>query len=213
MLFIVFEYSALIRDSLSLSTGICERIFRQDYHKVALKKVIVQTSERNRGRGIDRVLSVSNVKGFVDQREQFEDRVIASEDISNYKVVRVNDFAYNPARINVGSIARLSSFSEGIVSPMYLCFRCSSEIDPAYLECYFETPLFNAEVEKRLEGSVRMCLSFEGLCSIPVPLPEPVAQRRIVKEINAITMKVALEQKILDFYMLQKQSLLKGMFI
>ena len=213
MPFSILEYSARIKDYTSHSTGICDRIFRQGYPAVALKRVVVQTTERNRGRRIDRVLSVSNVKGFIDQREQFEDRVIASEDISNYKIVRVNDFAYNPARINVGSIARLSSFSEGLVSPMYICFRCSAEIDPAYLECYLGTHLFGTEVEKRLEGSVRMCLSFDGLCGIPVPLPELEVQKRIAKEINTIATKVALEQRILDYYMLQKQFLLTGMFI
>ena len=50
------------------------------------------------------VLSVSNKLGFVEQSEQFEDRTVASEDITKYKIVRTNDFAYNPARINVGSI-------------------------------------------------------------------------------------------------------------
>lgn len=64
------------------------------------------------------MLSVSNKQGFINQSEQFEDRIVASDDTSNYKVVKKDDFAYNPARINVGSIARLTSFEIGIVSPM-----------------------------------------------------------------------------------------------
>ncbi|MCS2967138.1 hypothetical protein NXW94_16840 [Bacteroides ovatus] len=51
-------------------------------------------------------------QGFIKQSEQFEDRNVASDDTSNYKIVEKNDFAYNPARINVGSIARLTKFED-----------------------------------------------------------------------------------------------------
>ena len=63
---------------------------------------------------------MSNRFGFINQSEQFEDRNVASDDVRNYKVVHRGDFAYNPARINVGSIAMLKSFESGIVSPMYI---------------------------------------------------------------------------------------------
>ena len=63
------------------------------------------------------VLSVSNKHGFIAQSEQFEDREVASDDTSNYKVVKKDMFAYNPARINVGSIALYEMDNNGIVSP------------------------------------------------------------------------------------------------
>ena len=66
-----------------------------------LSDLIIQTSERNNGKTNNAVLSVSNKNGFVLQNELFEDRIIASDDTSNYKIVQLNDFAYNPARINV----------------------------------------------------------------------------------------------------------------
>ena len=100
---------------------------------------------------------------FIEQSEQFEDRIVASDDTSNYKVVKRNDFAYNPARINVGSIARLTTFEDGIVSPMYICFQAKQQILPEYLEYFFYTRYFHNEMLKRLEGSVRMCLSWDSL--------------------------------------------------
>lgn len=178
-----------------------------------LGKVITQISERNRTSSISRVLSVSNIHGFVDQKEQFEDRAIASEDISNYKIVRHNDFAYNPARINVGSIARLSSYSEGIISPMYISFRCSPAIEPSYLESFLETTMFSAEVNKRLEGSVRMCLSFEGLCNIPIPLPDIPTQNSIGLQVATLNDKIDLESKVHGYLILQKNHLLAKMLI
>ena len=82
---------------------------------------IEQTSKRNKNRAIQNVLSVSNRQGFIQQSEQFENRSVASDDTSSYKIVKNNNFAFNPARINVGSIARLTTFDRGIVSPMYIC--------------------------------------------------------------------------------------------
>ena len=63
-----------------------------------------------------------------------------------------DDFAYNPARINVGSIARLKSFDKGIVSPMYICFKVTDGIVPEYLESYFATNHFSKEMQKRFRG-------------------------------------------------------------
>lgn len=202
-----------IKDVKPHMVGICEKLYNRGYPKVMLGEVITQISERNRTSNISRVLSVSNIHGFVDQKEQFEDRVIASEDISNYKIVRRNDFAYNPARINVGSIARLSSYPEGIISPMYISFMCSQVIEPSFLESFFETAMFNTEVKKRLEGSVRMCLSFEGLCNIPIPLPDIPTQNNIGKQVATLSEKIAVESKVRDYLTRQKNYLLAKMLI
>ena len=159
------------------------------------------------------MLSVSNRYGFISQTEQFEERSIASEDTTNYKVVSLNDFAYNPARINVGSIARLKNTEKGIVSPMYVCFRCREVALPEYLEQFFSTKYFSLVVEKRLEGSVRLCLSFEGLCNIPITLPSLTQQESISGKINAIIRKIQLEENYLSVLSNQKQYILSHLFI
>ena len=171
--------SRAIEDLKRLKSAIVEDLYKQDKptHKIGdvqdkpthkIGDVIVQVSNRNRKDNNYSVLSVNNRLGFIEQSEQFEDRMVASDDTSNYKIVRHNDFAYNPARINVGSIARLTSFDSGIVSPMYICFHTKQSLLPEYLEYFFDTRYFFNEMKKRLEGSVRLCLSWEGLCNIPI---------------------------------------------
>ena len=157
---------------------------------------------------------MSNRFGFINQSEQFEDRNVASDDVRNYKVVHRGDFAYNPARINVGSIAMLKSFESGIVSPMYICFQVDDTIvDPSFFELFLETKAFKDEVEIRLEGSVRRCLSFEALCEIHLPRPSLLVQRSISDKIGNISSKIKLENRILRAYIRQKEWLLKQMFI
>ena len=116
---------------------------------------IEQISKRNKDSAIKNVLSVSNSQGFIQQSEQFENRIVASDDTSNYKIVKRNDFAFNPARINVGSIARLTTFERGIVSPMYICFRTKDILLPEYLDYYF-----NKSVDRHINLTNRLLRRF-----------------------------------------------------
>ena len=166
---------------------------------------IEQTSKRNKNCAIQNVLSVSNRQGFIQQSEQFENRSVASDDTSNYKIVEKNDFAFNPARINVGSIARLTTFDRGIVSPMYICFRTKDTLFPEYLDYYFETKQFFTEIQKRLEGSVRQCLSFEGLCNIPLCIPTIEVQRQVGNQLSTLAQEIKLEIDFLELLQRQKE--------
>ena len=197
----------------TLIKGIVELAFSHAATSNTLGCHITQISQRNKNGKDLPVLSVSNKYGFVEQSEQFEDRIIASDDTSNYKIVSINDFAFNPARINVGSIARLKDKECGIVSPMYICFRTSKDILPEYLELCFKTVTFSSEVGKRLEGSVRLCLSFESLCEIVIPVISIREQQSLVKMATAFYSKLDVEKGILRSYQSQKQYLLSQMFI
>ena len=204
----------VIEDLKKLKSAIAERVYNcRTYQLYRIGDVIEQVSKRNNSMSIDKVLSVSNKLGFINQSEQFEDRIVASEDTSNYKIVYKDDFAYNPARINVGSIARLKHFNKGIVSPMYICFRVKQGIVLDYLEYFFTTNYFCYEMQKRLEGSVRQCLSFEGLCNIPIYIPNLDEQQKIGRKVSVIMEKIDNENRYLDSLKMQKQYLLRQMFI
>ena len=204
--------SKLIEDLKKLKSAIIENTpnTKTTSH---IGNVIEQISKRNKNNAIQNVLSVSNRQGFIKQSDQFENRNVASEDTSNYKIVEKNDFAFNPARINVGSIARLTTFENGIVSPMYICFRTQENVAPEYIDFFFESKHFYCEIQKRLEGSVRQCLSFEGLCNIPFSLPTLEMQQRIGKRLFTLGQKIKTETDLLELLNKQKQYLLRQMFI
>ena len=206
--------SKLIEDLKKLKSAIIEIEYtRNTKITLPIGDVIEQISKRNKNNAIQNVLSVSNRQGFIKQSDQFENRNVASEDTSNYKIVEQNDFAFNPARINVGSIARLTTFEKGIVSPMYVCFRTQENVAPEYIDYFFESKHFYCEIQKRLEGSVRQCLSFEGLCNIPLSLPSFEIQQRIGKRIFTLRQKIKMETDLLELLNKQKQYLLRQMFI
>lgn len=204
----------IIEDLKKLKSAIIEIEYTPNTKSTShIGDVIEQISKRNKNNEIQNVLSVSNRQGFIKQSDQFENRNVASEDTSNYKIVEQNDFAFNPARINVGSIARLTTFEKGIVSPMYICFRTQENVAPEYIDYFFESKHFYCEIQKRLEGSVRQCLSFEGLCNIPLSLPSLEMQQRIGKRLFTLGQKIKTETDLLELLNKQKQYLLRQMFI
>ena len=204
----------IIEDLKKLKSAIIEIEYTPNAKTTShIGDIIEQISKRNKNNAIQNVLSVSNRQGFIKQSDQFENRNVASEDTSNYKIVEKNDFAFNPARINVGSISRLTTFEKGIVSPMYICFRTQENVAPEYIDFFFESKHFYCEIQKRLEGSVRQCLSFEGLCNIPISLPSLEMQQRIGKRLLTLGQKIKTETDLLELLNKQKQYLLRQMFI
>ena len=95
----------IIEDLKKLKSAIIHCCYSSKTDMVSLSELLKQCSERNRSATDLQVLSVNNKYGFIAQSDQFEDREVASDDTTNYKVVEKGMFAYNPARINVGSIA------------------------------------------------------------------------------------------------------------
>lgn len=101
----------IIEDLKKLKSAIIEIEYTPNNKNTShIGDVIEQISKRNKNNTIQNVLTVSNRQGFIKQSDQFENRNVASEDTSNYKIVEQNDFVFNPARINVGSIASPDNF-------------------------------------------------------------------------------------------------------
>ncbi len=133
------------------------------------------------------VWSVSNSQGFVVSSEYFGKQV-ASEDTKNYKKVLENYFAYNPARVNVGSVALNENNSVGCVSPMYVVFKIQdvNVIRPKYLLMLLKSKLGIKQILKYSDGAVRKILSYQNLSLIDIPLPSIKEQDNILEHFSAI---------------------------
>ena len=202
----------IISDLKVLKKELCNKVFGKG-SVVRLGDFIEEVTTRNKLNSCENVLSVSNKMGFIKQYEQFEDRTVASENKSNYKVVTEGCFAYNPARINVGSIALLSTYKIGIISPMYVCFKTKSNLDSEYLNFYYQSGFFYKELQKKLEGSVRQCLTYENMSEILIPYVGIEEQKAIAATLNKFATLIATEEKYLKSLQKQKSYFLNAMFI
>jgi type I restriction enzyme S subunit len=168
-----------------------------------------EVSERNRGGNGARVLSVTNSRGFVLPEDQFERRV-ASADLSNYKVVRHGQYAYNPSRINVGSIARLDGWDDGVLSPMYVVFGVDeTKIDSDYFLHWLDSHEARERIKKSAQGSVRETVSFTEFASLMIPLPDMARQTAIARYLNALREEIALLHQSVEALKRQKRGLMQ----
>lgn len=160
---------------------------------VALKYVpmghmISKVREKGKNnREIKTVYSVSNTHGLV-KAEDFRDNTIHSEDTSNYTIVRSGMFAYNPARLNIGSIAFLKTDTPGLVSPMYVVFSVDEKIiSKEYLSFFIESSYCANKINSLTEEGVRFRFDFERWDLIDVPVPPLEVQTEIVRILDAFT--------------------------
>jgi type I restriction enzyme S subunit len=93
--------------------------------QVLLGQVTQESTDRNVGAEIRRVRSVTSTAGLIDT-ETFWENSRTSSDTSSYKILRYGTFAYNPSRVNIGSIAWSQEQEPVVVSPMYVAFSIAS---------------------------------------------------------------------------------------
>ena len=184
-------------------------INKSGHKKKQLSDFISEVSVRNRGNEMDRVLSVINHSGFVLQEDHFERRV-ASANVSNYKIVYQGQYAYNPSRINVGSIARLDDWDNGILSPMYTVFKLDHKIvNSDYFLHWLSSSEAKQRIKKSAQGSVRETVSFGDLGAIPVCLSELTVQQNIAHTLNTAQQEIKLLKQLVRKYRTQKRGLMQ----
>ena len=187
--------------------------FTDAWEQRELGEHLIKNNERNKELTISNVESVSNKKGFVKQTEQFEDYSVASSDLSNYYIIRENMFAYNPSRINVGSIAYKEKGDDiAVVSPLYVSFA-TKNIDDKYLWYWFKTSSFEQQRQVSSEGGVRDTLSFDKVNSMQIALPSVAEQQQIGSYFRNLDNLITLHQRKLETLKKLKKSMLQKMFV
>nr|WP_321780957.1 restriction endonuclease subunit S [uncultured Campylobacter sp.] len=181
--------------------------FKDEWKETKLGKCLKEKSDRNT-KNIDLVLSVTNKFGFVTQVEYF-DKSVASDNMTNYKIVKKGNFAYNPSRINIGSIALLESYEIGILSPMYVVFECLKNSDNRFLKFWFQSHNFIGNLYKYLAGSVRKSLNFKDMKTISIKLPNLNEQQKIAEVLAACDDEINLLNLKLENLKKQKQDLMQ----
>ena len=183
----------------------------EKYTETKLKYILKKWTEKNKNNEYDYVESVSNKHGFISQNEQFEDRNVASKDKSNYYVIRKNVFAYNPSRLDVGSLALKDNDLVSLVSPLYECFTTNQNV--YFMLEWFDSNEFKKGTFSKFEGGVRNTLSFTNLCEINISLPSITEQDKIANILMTFNNKLIYENLKLEKLKNLKKGLMQNMFV
>ena len=123
-----------------------------------------------------------------------------SEDTSNYNIIEKDMFAYNPARLNIGSISCLLEGESGLLSPMYVVFKIDKNIIlPKYLLYFIKSPKVLRDIDSMKESGARFRFDFENWNKINIPIPSLKTQEKIVKTLDKFTEYVTELQAELQY--------------
>ena len=172
--------------------------FKGEWEKCILGDITENFNLRNKDKIQYPMFSVTNDRGFVPQSEQFEGRDMVGEDIKAYKIIHTNDFAYNPARINVGSIAMYTGERPCMISSLYVCFKTTKEVNNEWLMQLLKTPKMNYYYNVNGEGGVRVYLFYPNFARIRMSIPKIEEQKKIAKLLNLIDERIATQNKIIE---------------
>jgi type I restriction enzyme S subunit len=208
--------------------GVMQKIFSQElrfkdengnefpkWENKKLGEITFKVDKKNKSRENLPIYSINNVKGFIPQSEQFEgmDSNERGYDISLYKIIENNTFAYNPARINVGSIGYSGTLGRLIVSSLYVCFKTKEFINDLFFNYYIDTNHFKSSVIKNGEGGVRIYLFYENFSEISIEIPCFKEQTKIAYFLSAIDEKIKHCSVQIEKKELWKKGLLQKMFV
>lgn len=185
-----------------------------DWQTKPLGAVANRVTDRNAGRN-QNVLTISAQAGLISQKEYFSRRV-ASEEVHGYFLLRRGDFAYNKsysAGFPVGVIRRLERYAEGVVSPLYICFRSSrSDVDSDFLKHYFAAGLVDDDIAWVAKEGVRnhglLNVGVGDFFSVDLHLPPATEQRRIAGILDTLDEAIRKNEQIVDKMKWMKQGLL-----
>ena len=184
----------------------------EELRDVQLGDVTEDCTERN-GKNKTRlpIMGVSKSDGIVPMQER-----LIGKDIARYKRLEKNCFAYNPMRLNIGSIARWKGDGDVLVSPDYVVFRCLTEgnspIDPAYLDHFRCSDQWEDFVAESGDGGVRIRIYYKDLARLPLRLPSSAEQQKIAECLTSLDDLITAQEKKLELLKAHKKGLMQQLF-
>lgn len=170
-------------------------VYVHSWEQRKFSDITFPAGEKNRDNLPLESYSITNEHGFVPQDEKFENGGTMREaDKRMYYIVSPNSFAYNPARINVGSIGYQNIGKNVIVSSLYEVFKTSEDVDDRLLWHWFKSPDFQKLIMQLQEGGVRLYFYYDKLCMGEVSLPSLEEQRKIGKLFDTLDNLITLHQ-------------------
>lgn len=174
-----------------------------------------QISVRNSTKKNLPIYSINNVNGFTPQDVQF-DRVNSNTrgyDTSIYKVISKKTFAYNPARINVGSIGYSGIIDNILISSLYVCFKANERVDDFFLWHFLKGEVFNREVKRNTEGGVREYLFYNNFSRIPIKIPQEIEEQlKISTFLSTLDSRITTQSEKVNSLQELKKGLMQKIF-
>lgn len=195
-------YNAMVSNQKAYERGLedlkltCDAYIEDLRRRIPCESIgpyIDSVNENNSENAYTHVQGVESGGSFIDTRANMQ-----GVDIGKYTVVRKGNIAYNPSRINIGSIALYNSDEPCVVSPMYSVFKVTDtdKVSPEYLMLWFNRTEFQRYTWYYAAGSVRDTFDFNLMQEVEFPIPSIETQKDIVNILTAYNKRKAINEKL-----------------
>ncbi|MDD4029761.1 MAG: restriction endonuclease subunit S [Caldisericia bacterium] len=175
----------------------------KDWKLVKFKDVFERITKKNRENN-QNVLTISAQYGLISQ-EEFFNKIVASNDKSNYYLLNKGDFAYNKSYSNdypYGAFKKLTRYDKGIVSPLYICFTPKENIVPEYYENFFESRFFDKEINAIAQEGARnhglLNMAVGDFFNTKLPMPPFKEQKQIANILSTWNRAIELKDTLIN---------------
>lgn len=187
--------------------------YKDDWEQRKFNEFVKNVAKKNKDNLDLEPFAVTNDRGFIAQKDAHEDfGYMKDTDRRAYNIVPPNSFAYNPARINVGSLGYYAGTENVIVSSLYEVFQTEDFIDDRFLWHWLKSEHFPKWIEKLQEGSVRLYFYFDKLIQCQMMIPSVEEQKIISEYLDRIDTLITLHQRKCDETKKLKKYMLQKMF-
>ncbi len=181
----------------------------------AFQRVTRKNIENNQN-----LLTISAQQGLVNQEEYFN-KQIASKDVTNYYLIKKGEFAYNKSYSKdypMGAIKVLKAYDKGVLSTLYICFKCQEGFNNKYFEHYFESGVFNVEIDKIAQEGARdhgllnvSVVEFFKTLNVKVP-PSKEEEEKVTSCLSSLNKLIITQGDKIERLQTHKKGLIQGLF-
>lgn len=212
--------------------GMMQKIFSQEirfkdengneypeWEEKRLQNISFKITEKNKGFKIKNIISNSAKNGLISQRDFFDKDIANISNIDGYYVIQPGDFVYNPRKSYEAPYGPINSYkldSEGVVSPLYFCFRINGEVNKCYIEYYFKSTKWYRYIYMNSDQGVRhdrVSIKDSEMMKMNIKLPVMQEQNKIAKFLLGINNLLDKEKEKLQELKQWKKGLLQNMFV
>ncbi len=178
--------------------------FEEPWKTTVLSAIFEKNTKKNSDGAISNVICNSAKQGLIPQREYFDKDIANSDNTAGYYIIEQNDFVYNPRKSADAPYGPISSYKyvdPGIVSPLYLCFRAKSIINPRYYEWYFKSSVWHRYIYMSGDSGARhdrVSIKDDTFFAMPIHLPSENEQRRIASFLDILESRIEKQRTLVD---------------
>lgn len=191
--------------------------FTEEWEQKTVKDVFSRITQKN-AENNKNVLTISAQYGLISQLEFFK-KSVAAADVTGYYLLHKGDFAYNKSSSQgrpVGAIKPLKLYDKGVVSTLYICFRCKISTEINFWEQYFDAGLLDKELMSIAQEGARnhglLNIPTSGFFDLSILSPSKDEQQKIASCLSALDDTIQFESDKLDELKAHKKGLMQQLF-